>query len=171
MSAEADPVDVDHAPARLSSALSLLFGLVSAAASAALPTVSLPVGVLGIGALGAGLVADSRRLVTAGAGGLFAAALAGGAFGLPVELVLVGVAASVLAWDVGENAISVGHQLGRGSDTSRGELVHAAASTVVGALVTVVGYVLYRLATGGQPVVALVLLLSGAVFLLWATGR
>ena len=76
-----------------------------------------------------------------------------------------GVIATVLAWDFGEQAISVGEQLGREADTTQLEITHAAGSTVVGVGAGALGYGIYLVSSGGQPVPTLVFLLLAAVVL------
>lgn len=154
--------EINRSPAQLSSAFA-----VTAAAIALLTTIpsvaGVAFGVAGIGSVTAGLVRGSRRLVTLGAGALFGGVLLAGLAGASVESLLVGTAAVVLVWDVGEQAINVGEQLGRAAVTARGETAHAAASTVVGASGVGLGYAVYVLTTGGQPMTALVFLLLSAV--------
>lgn len=171
MSTELEPVDVVRAPARLSSALAVAFA--AGAVVAMVPSlVGFAAGLAGGVALAVGLFArDSRRLVDIGAAGLVGGALLSGAFGLAVELVLVAATGGVLAWDLAENAFTTGRQLGRTADTARGELVHAAASVVVGVAVATTGYVVYQVAAGGQPVAALALLVAGAVLVLWGARQ
>lgn len=57
---------------------------------------------------------------------------------------IAGVAASVLVWDLGENAVSLRHQLGRDTDTRDAELTHAVASVLVaGGGVVLAGFAYY----------------------------
>jgi hypothetical protein len=165
-----DPVPVEHAPARLSSGLAALFALAAAVTTLAV-VLSIPLGVGGCIAILGGLARGSRKYINAGAAALVGGVLLAGVYGLTTPLVLAGVTAGVLAWDVADNAVSVGRQLGRGADTARGEVVHAAASTLVGTAVASGGYVVSRVVSGGRPLAALALVLLGAVVLLLALGR
>ncbi len=142
-------------------------GVCLLAAALSSPTALSAAGV-GVVVLGVGLLVGGRRAVTAGGVALFAAVVFGGVAGSGPELLLVGLLAAVFAWDVGENAIGLGEQLGRETDTTRVELVHAASTLSVGAVATAVGYGAYRAAGGGQPVTALVFLLLGVVALVAA---
>jgi hypothetical protein len=164
------PVEVDRGPARLSSALATAAALLAVLTTAPLSTLALPLAVAGFATFLLALFATgSRGLLWLGSVGIFGGALvAGGIAGAPPVLVLASVAAMVLAWDLGQNAIGMGEQLGRHAVTWRAELFHAAASSVVAAVVGGVAYVVYRLGTGGQPVLALVLLLAAGVLLTWA---
>jgi hypothetical protein len=160
--------EIERSPAVLSSALAASAAAVSAGASALTSTVGLGLGGTGFLLVAVGLVRGRRRAVGLGAGGLFVGALAGGVVTGAPFLLLPGVIAAVLAWDLGEQAINVGEQLGREADTAQLEVTHAAASTVVGAGAGGLGYAIYLGASGGQPVTALVFLLLGAVALISA---
>jgi hypothetical protein len=158
-------VTVTRKPPRLSVGLSAVAALVGLS-GVALASVA-GAGVAAVGFLGVvvGLALARRRWLTGGAVGLFAGVVVAGARGSPPEPLLVGLLGAALAWDVGEHGIGVGEQLGREADTTRVELVHAAASTAVGTGGVVLGYGVYLVATGGQPVTALVFLVVGVVAL------
>ena len=126
---------------------------------------ALAIGGAGTLVLWAGLLRGTRSTVTTGAFGLFVAATVAGAQAAPVVPVLASVVLAAVAWDAGNNAISIGEQLGRSADTARIEVVHGAATLATGTLTAGFGYATYRLATGGQPVAAVVFLLLGAVLL------
>ena len=109
-------------------------------------------------------------MVTIGAFGLFVGGIIAGIQSAPVVPVLISVTFSVLAWDVGGSAISIGKQLGRDADTRRIEAVHMTASGAVGMVTAGVGYGLYQTGAGEQSVAALVFLLIAAVLLVEALG-
>lgn len=159
---------IDRRPARTSSAAAVGAGLVAAGAL----LLGSPAGFLasgvGLALLVAGLLQGSRRAIDYGGLVLFGSVFLGGFVGGTVESLLVALPASVVAWDSAEHAINVGEQLGREAETSRGEVVHVAASALVGALSAVLGYAIFRSAGGGKPLAALVFLLLGAVVLMWA---
>lgn len=157
--------EIDRSPAALSSALAASAAALSAGASALTSTLGLGLGAAGFLLVAAGVVRDRRGAVALGAASLAVAALGGGVVTAAPYLLLPGVIASVLAWDFGEQAITVGDQLGREADTAQLEATHAAASTVVGVGAGGLGYAVYLGASGGQPVTALVFLLLGAVVL------
>lgn len=119
----------------------------------------------GVLVLAGGLAVASRRVVTVGGAVLVGGVLYAGYLGAQPEPLLLGALFGVLAWDVASNAISVGNQLGRESRTRRAETVHAAGSLAAGAFSVVLGYGVYLAAGGGQPLVALLLLVVGAVAL------
>lgn len=159
-------VEVDHGPARLSGALSLAAGAVAVAAIGTLGTPLATAGAAaGLPVLLVGVGRGSRRAVSIGSFLTFTGVLAAGIWDAPPEPLLVGAVATVLAWDLGEQAINVGEQLGRAAKTDRGELVHAASATVVGTVAIAVGYGIFHLATGGRPLAALFLLLVAAIAL------
>lgn len=62
---------------------------------------------------------------------LFVAALASATAGVPPVAVFVGVAASLLVWDLGSHATTVGRQLGGAAVTRRAEFVRIAGSSLV----------------------------------------
>ena len=159
---------VDRSPARLSAWASAGAGLVALASTGLHSWPALAAGTLGLLALVVGLARGTRSRVSLGAFGLLGGVLLAGAQGAPVLPVLVGVTFAVLAWDAGGSAVSIGAQLGRDADTRRLEVVHLASSLAVGAVVAGLGYGLYRVAAGGQPVAALVLLVVAAVLLVEA---
>lgn len=166
---ERSTVDVDHSPARASSYAAVVAALLSALTSAPFAVLALPLGLGGVVLVAAGLFGSKNRsYVSFGAAGLFLSTIVSGVDGTPVELLLVSAAMAALAWDVGQNAISVGDQLGRHTTTWRIEAVHASATTVVALLAAAVGYGVSIAASGGQPAAAVGMLSLGLVFLLWA---
>jgi hypothetical protein len=163
--------EIDRSPAVVSTALAVGAGVLSVLASALGSVVGAIPGAAGLAVLGVGLVRGSRAAVTGGSGLLFAGVLLAGASGASPEPLLVGTLGAILAWDIGENGIGLGAQLGRAADTRRLEFVHAASSLVVGAVTAGLGYGVYLGATSGQPLTALVFLLVGAVVLVSALDR
>jgi hypothetical protein len=147
--AEEGAVEVDTSPARLSSAVATVAAALAVLISAPLSVFALPLGVGGfvvflVALFGAG----SRSLLWFGCVALFVSVVVAGTLGSgPPALLLTSVAATLLAWDIGQNAISVGEQLGNGATTWRSEVVHGAAD---------------------QPVTALLLLLAAGLLLTWA---
>lgn len=161
---------ISREPARRSRRIAVAAGLLALASAGSYSWPALGIGAVGLTALGLGLIRGRHGRVTLGALGLFLGAIAAGATGAPVEAVLVAVTSAVIAWDVGGSAISVGSQLGREADTARLEAVHVAGSVGVGFAVAGVGYGLFRVAAGGQPVTALLFFLLSAVLLLEVLG-
>jgi len=155
----------DDAPARVSAALSLtLAGVATVALAAGSPTGAV-VGVLAVALLAPGLVRGQRRLVDLAAATLFVGAAVVAVEGAPPVPLVVAGAAAVAAWDVGENAISVGEQLGRAADSRRAELVHAGATVAIAAGVAVVGVAGFRLTTTTQPVTTVAVLVVAVLAL------
>ena len=157
--------EIDRSPARLSSALAVTAAALAAGTSALSGTFALAGAIGGFALLTAGVVVGSRRGITLGAGVLLLGALVGGLLSGAAYLLLPGVIATVLAWDLGEQAINVGEQLGRDAETTQLEVTHAAGSTVVGVGAGALGYGVYLVSSGGQPVTALVFLLLAVVVL------
>ena len=159
----AETVRLDPRPSRTGTAVAGLVGFVAVTAQA-VGGPAVVVGGVGLVALVAGLRRGVRRLVSLGVFGLLLGVLVAGAVGVPTELLLVSAAASAVAWDVADQAVSLGEQVGRGADTARAELVHAAGSALVATLAVTAAYIVFTAVTGG-PVVALALLLLGAILL------
>lgn len=160
---------VTRKPPRLGVAMAALAAAVATAALAlASPTGG---GLAAVGTLfvAVGTLAGSRRLLGIGSivvciAGFVAGGLAGAGAG---PLLVAGVGAA-LSWDLGEHAIGLGEQLGSGTDVTRNLATHAAGSLAVGAVAGAVTFGVYSAAAGGQPVVALVFLLVGAIALVSA---
>jgi hypothetical protein len=163
-------VDLVNEPAITSGAIALFAGVLAMLTSAPFYGVAVPFGVLGVLFLGVGVFsAASRRWVSLGAMSIFVGILIVGALGAAtVPMLLISGVMTLVAWDVGQHAITVGEQFGRTVPTRRGELVHAASSTIVGVLGAGASYGVYVLGAGGQPALAVVLLVLGAVGLVWA---
>lgn len=157
--------EIVRSPARLSASLSITAAAVAAGTSAIASTAGLPLGALGFLLVLAGVLLGSRRAVTLGAASLLVAVLVGGLSTVAPYLLLPGMMATVLAWDLGEQAINVGEQLGREAETTQLEVTHAAGSTIVAVGAGGLGYGIYLFASGSQPVTALVFLLLAAVVL------
>lgn len=156
---------VDRSPAKLSATLAIVASAIAVVATAVANPLGAVVAAPGLLGVFYGVTRGSRRAVTIGSFALFAGAIAGPTLGTDSPAVLVAVAATVLAWDIGEHAINVGEQLGREADTRNGEITHAATSTVIGAGAAALGYLLYVSASGSKPLTALVLLLFAAIVL------
>lgn len=156
---------IDTRPPQLGIGLTVLFGLIAVLATAVVPF-SLVAGLFGLLFLVIGTVRGIGVLVTIGAGSLVIAILVAGVAGISPVLLLIATAATVLAWDAGIQAIDLGTMLGRDARTTRPLVVHSAASTAIAATVSGLGYAVYHIVSGGQPVTALVLLLFGAFVLI-----
>lgn len=159
---------IDRAPSRLSAAIAVGAAVVAGGATGIYSVGAASINAVGVGLIIWGVLRACRGATTAGAAVLFGGALVAGVQGVPAGPLLVAVTAAVVAWDAAGTAISVGQQLGRAAVTTRVELAHAAASMSVGVVTASIGYGLFRAATGGQPVTALLFLVIAAVLLAWA---
>lgn len=74
----------------------------------------------------------SRSLVILGTAGVFLSVLMAGVLHAPAPQLVLGAIGCVLAWDAGEQAISVGEHLGSEAESRPGEVPHLAASLLVG---------------------------------------
>lgn len=166
---EESAVEVYHSPARASSYMTVGAALLAVLTSGPLSGVALVIGVFGLLGIVAGLFAvQSRGLVTAGAGVIFLGIVAAGLFTTaPPALLVVSTLLTVVAFDLGQNAFSVGAQLSEEAETTRGELVHAAATLGAGTVVVTLGYGVFLLAASGLTVAALGFVLLGGVLLAW----
>lgn len=139
--------ELDRRPTRLATAVSLV-----TAVGAVATTVSTPIPatvVAGAGALlfASALVIGSRRLLDLGALGVIVG-IAISASATTPAWPLVGTIATIVAWDVGATAITLGRQLGRQASTSRLELWYIISSTSVGTAAGVIAYGVFRLTHG-----------------------
>lgn len=157
---------VSRAPARLSSSVALFAAVLATVAVGLGSTLGAGAGALGVLLAALAMLRGSRRVLAASVAALTLGVLLAGLVGASAEALLFAMVATVSTWDVGENAINVGEQLGREADTRRLELTHVATGTVFGAGVAGVGYAVYEVSTGGQPASAVALLLVGAVLLI-----
>lgn len=156
---------VDTRPPQIGIGLAALFGLIAVLTTAVVP-LSLILNLFGLLLLVGGTARERGSLVTIGAGSFVIAILVAGLGGTNPVLLLIATAATVLAWDAGIQAIDLGAMLGRDAQTTRPLVVHSAASTAIAAIVAGLGYAIYHVVSGGQPVTALVLLLFGALVLI-----
>lgn len=131
---------------------------------------------VGLGLIGLGLswvrLLPSRPLVTVGAACIASTALISGVVDeTPALSVIVAVAATAIAWDAAEQAISLGEQVGRGTDSTGVELAHSGASAVVAAVAVATAAAVKAIGTTEVPLGGLVLLLGAAIVLLVALYR
>jgi len=160
----------DPRPGRASVALTTVAALVAVLASAAtLPAAA--AGLVGVVLLPIGVLRGSRLLHRLGSAGLFAAVLLAGAAGSPPITMLVAAGAAVVAWDAGEHGIGLGRQLGSAATMWRAQGLHTVATVAVGAVVAIVGYLVYEVASSGQPTTAVVLLLVAAILFTFLLDR
>jgi hypothetical protein len=157
----------DSRPSQLGIGLTALFALVAVVATVMVP-LSLVPGLFGLLFLVFGTTRGTGSLVTLGAVSLVIAILIAGLGGAGAVPLLIATACVVLAWDAGTQAVNLGSMLGREADTSRPLVVHSAVSTAIAAIISGLGYAVYQIVRGGQPVTALVLLLFGALVLVAA---
>lgn len=125
------------------------------------------VGLLGL-VLGVADARDgwARTLVTGGAALLLVGVAASGVvYGASALALLGATAASLLAWDLGEQAINLSEHVGRPARTWRVELVHGAAGAVVGGAAVVLSVVVRGVRFGTVPYAGLLALLGAAILL------
>jgi len=162
-------VEVNHSASLVSGGLALVSGVIAVAASGFVSVIALVLGVMGLGGLAVGIFAlDSRGVVTVGSFLVFVSVLVSGVYGNTPELLLVSMIGTIMALDLGQNAVSIGRQMTTDTFTRRGEFVHAGASLMVGVLVSVLAYAIFVPAAAGQPAAALVFLLLAVLFLVWS---
>ncbi|WP_459191887.1 DUF7519 family protein [Halosimplex sp. J119] len=152
--------------------------VVSGAAGSTATAAGLPGSVTGavVTALGtlvllAGVQQASHRAVDAGGLIAFLGVVLGALSGGAAPAVLVATAATVVAWDAGGNAVSLGRQLGAEADTSRAETFHALVGALVGLTAAGIGLVLFEVGPTRQPVTTLFVLLLAATLLVVALNR
>ena len=110
-----------------------------------------------------------RHLVTAGTALLLVGAVGSGVAREADSLVLLAsVVATVVAWDVGEQAINLGEQVGRQAETRGVEIVHGVGVLAVGAVGAGLAVGVERHTVTSVPLAALAALLVAAVVLMLA---
>jgi len=157
--------EFDDRPPRFSAWLSVSLSVVATLALLSASGTGLTVGAVAVTLLFTGVIRSERRLVDAAAATFLAGIGVVGIEGAPPVPLVVAAAAAVGAWDVGENAIGVGEQLGRAADTRRAELAHAATTLGLAGGTAVVGLVGFRLTTSTQPVTTVAVLVVAVVAL------
>lgn len=158
--------EIDRAPVGLSSVLAIAASAIAAVAASEGNTAGGALAGLGVVLIALGVLRGSRGAVHAAGLALLGGIVLGGSGDASELWILVATVAAVLAWDVGQNAIGLGEQLGRNADTARAELAHAAGTVTVGASTAGLAYVLYLFAGTNQPLSAIVVLLVAVAFLL-----
>lgn len=166
---EPETVAVDHAPSRFSRIVALVAAAVGVGLTAPFAALALPFAVAGLAIVAGSLfVAYSRGWLAVGAGLVLLGSIISGGYGaVPVELLLLGVSATLLALDVGQFGIGVGEQLGRQTRTRRLEITHAAFTTIALTVANAFVYAVYLVAGDGRPASAVALALIGAILLMW----
>jgi len=105
----------------------------------------------GIVLMAVGVQGGRRSLHTIGGVLCFGGVVLAGALGAAPGVALVGAAASVVAWDVGDHAIGLGGQVGRDARARRNVLEHLGISAGAAASVVVISGLSYALARRGNP--------------------
>lgn len=158
-------------PSRRSAAVPAVAGTFAVAASAAGGPLGAGVTLAGIAVVVAGVVTGRHGVVDGGGLLAFLGFVVGTVQGATALPVVLGVTATVVAWDAGGNAISLGRQLGRSADTVRPETLHALTSAAVGVTGAAVGIVLFLVGPTRQPITTLFVLLLAAAALVAALNR
>lgn len=163
-------VSITRKPTLVSSLAAVGAVIVAVLAAALGSSTGLAFGAVGAVVLGAGLAVGNRTAIDVGSVVLFFGVVAGGLGATAVGPTVVGTIATVLAWDVAHTAIDVGEQLGREAPTLRLEAVAIVSSLLVGLVAGTIGYAVYVVGAGEQPVAALVLLLLAAALITVGLG-
>lgn len=163
-----DPVS--RRPRLLSASVAVLAAVVTVGAAGFYSWNAIGLGAVGVFLLGVGLATARNGIVTAAAAALVLTAFLAGLAGAPPLPLLLAVIAAILAGDLGNTAVGLGAQLGNDASAYRLEATHMGASGVVGLLTGGLGYGLFQVGAGGQPIIALVFLVVAAVLLVEAIG-
>jgi hypothetical protein len=166
--AEESGDEITRRPVQLSSGLSVAAAVLVLATAAAGGGSAVAVAALGVPLLGGALLFGRPGAIDLAGFLLLVAVCVAAIGGAPMPLVLLGTLGAVLAWDLANNAFSLGYQLGREAPTRRVEVMHAASSTGVGVFVAGVGVVLYRAGVEGLPSTAVLVMLVAALLLVAA---
>lgn len=107
-----------------------------------------------------------RWFVTAGTGGVLTAVVTSGVVrGTDTVPILLAGVATVVAWDLGEQAVNLSNHVGTGARTHRVEIVHGAAAAVVGVGAVAMALFVQNASVTGLPLAGLGVLLGAAVVL------
>lgn len=155
-------------PTRIGAVLALGAGLMGALGVGMYSLSALGVGVMGVLVLAIGLLLPRPGMMSLGATVVFAGAIVGAMSDVPIGGVLVATIGAVLAWDLAHNAASHGRQVGAAARTTDPEALHAAGTFGAGILSAGVAYAGYRAAAGGQPSMAVGILLFGCIVAVFA---
>ena len=166
---EQSVVEVVHAPPKLIQAIALAAALVGVGLTAPFTVLAMPFGFAGFVIVAASLYYTySRGWLTIGIGLILVGALITGAYGvLPPELWLVGIGATIIAWDAGQHGMVIGDQLGRQAQSKRNQLVHVAATTLLIGIVSTFVYLVSLIGGSGRPASAVALVVVGVILLAW----
>lgn len=158
-------------PSRRSVLVSAVAGSFAVAASAAGGGTAALVTAAGLLALLAGVWTSRHRVVDAGALVAFLGVVIAALAEVGATPVVLGTVATVVAWDTGGNAISLGRQVGHDADTIRVEILHGLLGALVGVAGAILGILFFTLGPTHQPVTTLFVLLLGAAILVVALNR
>lgn len=166
---EPEPVTIENEPPRLTQLLSVGGILLGVLLTVPFAFLAIPFGLAGFALFAASLFrVYSRGWLTFGTGLVLTGVLITGAYGaVQAELMLVAVGATVLAWDLGQQGISIGEQLGRNTKSNRLQLVHSAISAFVIGFISFVAYFVYLFMGDGRPAPAVALIVAGIVLFAW----
>lgn len=162
-------VEVDHAPPRQSQIMTVAAALIGAALTAPFSALSIPFGISGlIIVIISVFVKYSRSWLTIGVAMILAGALISGLYGVvPAEVFIVGVGATIIAWDAGQHGIVIGNQIGRQAPIQRSLFIHVAATTLVIGLIGGLVYAIFLVGGTGRPSPAVAMTIIGVIILGW----
>jgi len=163
--------EITRRPGRHSLLVSGVAGATAAAAALAGSATGAVVSLLGTVVLCSGVRTARHGAVDVGGLVAFLGVVAAALGTASAPAVLVGTAASVVAWDAGTNAVSLGRQLGSEADTARAETLHALVGALVGLVAAGLGLVLFETGPTRQPVATVFVLLLAATLLVVALNR
>ena len=164
-----EPQEIEHAPPRMSQVIAVIAALLGTLLTVPFAIFAIPFGIAGFVAIAVGLFyTHSRAWLTTGTGLVLCGALVTGAYGgIPPALMLVGIGAMIIGWDVGQHGIVIGKQLGRTTRSQRNQLIHTATTVLVVAVISTGAYVSYLFAGGGRPAAAVAVVVLGVVVVAW----
>lgn len=169
-SGAAPAVAVDHGPTKMSSVAAVVSAFLAGLTSGPFGLLAIPLALGGIGMIAGGLFyKPNTAWVSLGTVALYLSAVLSAMLGGPVEVLLVSVVATFMAWHFGRRAIDLGQQIGRHSTTRRNEAMNISIVTIFGFGSAAIGFGVYTFTAAGRPVAAVGLLALAALFLSWAT--
>lgn len=170
---DGEPVEIEHEPPRLLQQIATAVGLLGAVTVGPFNFLAAPFAFGGVAVLIVGIwYRNSRSWVTVGAGMMLMGVLITGAYGaVDPELLIIGCALIILAWDTAQHAVGIGEELGRHVRTRRVQLVHVGGTTFAISLVATIVYASYAVGADGRPAPGVMFALLGLVLFAWLFRR
>lgn len=151
---------------RISSILAVLLGCVAVLVALNSHVLGIVLGLLSVLVVAISVLNGGRSWLAAGTLVLIAAIVLAVFEEGPTLSTLTGLALAFVVWDCGEYAIGLGQQVGRAGETARQEIFHGGISIAVAVAGVTVGWTIVTIAPSDIPLVSILPLGIGCLFLL-----